>query len=92
MDGELTDSVMGSSHSAESVLRARFLLMTGKGEFLLADGQIARVNDLRDDVDAVLEFEIDEVRFAVFNFVNRWLFGSRALDVGKRVVVIDRGD
>ena len=71
---------------------ARFLLMTGKGEFLLADGQIARVDDLRDDVDAVLEFEIDEVRFAVLDFVDRGLFGSRALDIGKCVVVIDRGD
>lgn len=56
----------------------RFLLMTEKGEFLLADGQIARVNDLRDDVDTILKFEIDEVRLAVFDFVNRWLFGMGA--------------
>ena len=70
MAGELTDSVMGSSHSAESILRVCFLLMAGKGEFLLADGQIACVHDFRDYVDAVLEFEVDEIGLAVFNFVN----------------------
>jgi len=88
--GELTDSVMGSSHSAESVLRVCFLLVAGKGEFLLTDCEIASVHDLRDDVDAVLEFEVDEIRVAIFDFVNGRFFGSRALDVGERVIVIDR--
>jgi hypothetical protein len=81
---------MGSSHSAESVLRARFLLVAGKAEFLFADGEIADVHDFRHDVDTVLEFEVDEIRLAVFDFVNGWLLGSRALDVGERVIVIDR--
>jgi hypothetical protein len=81
---------MGSSHSAESVLRVRFLLVAGKREFLLADGEIAGVHDFRDDVDTVLEFEVDEIRLAVFDFVDGRLLGSRALDVGERVIVIDR--
>ena len=60
--------------------------------FLLADGEVSAVEDFRNDVNAVLELEVDEVRFAVFHFVKSRLFLRGALDVGECVVVVNRGN
>src|SRR5271155_5695550 len=59
--------------------------------FLLADGEVARVNDLGCDVHTVLELERNQVGLAVFDFVKSGLFACSALDVGEGIVVIDRG-
>ena len=48
-----------------------------KRQFLFADGEIAGVDDLGSDVDAVLDLEGDQVRLAVLDFVESGLF-SRA--------------
>src|SRR5580704_10062255 len=65
---------------------------TREDEFLFADGQIAAIEDLGDNVHAVFELELDEVRLAVFHFVQSGFFPGVAADVGEGVVVIDRGN
>jgi hypothetical protein len=68
------------------------LLMPGEGDLLLANRQITGVYNFRDDVDAVLQVEVDEIRRAVLNFVDGRLLESRALDVRESVVVEDRAN
>src|SRR5258708_24368826 len=63
-----------------------------KRQFLFADGEIAAVEDLGDDVNAVFELEIDQVGFSVLYFVQGRFFPRGTLDVGESVVVIDRGN
>ncbi len=63
-----------------------------KAQFLFADGEVARVDDLGRDVHAVLDLERDQVRLAVFDFVQSGFFARGALDVGEGVVVVDGGD
>src|SRR6202142_4480065 len=63
-----------------------------EGHFLLADGEVARVNDFGCDVHTVLELEWNQVGLAVFDFIKSRFFARCALDVGKGVVVVDRGD
>src|ERR1700691_3057162 len=59
--------------------------------FLLADGEVARVNDLGCDVHTVLELERNQVGLAVLHFIKSGLFACSALDVGEGIVVVDRG-
>jgi len=68
------------------------LLLPRKGELLFADGEIAAVENLGNDVGAVHQIEIYDIRFAVFDFVNGRLLGSCTSDVGEAVVVEDRGN
>src|ERR1700733_10829084 len=65
---------------------------TRKWNFLVANGEVARVDDLGRDVNAVLELEGDQVRLAVLDFIESGLFLRGALDVGERVVVVDDGN
>src|SRR6266851_5813077 len=58
-------------------------------QFLLADREISRVDDFGNDVDAVLELEGDQIRFPVFDLVQRWFFSRAAADVGEGFIVID---
>src|SRR5271155_3104152 len=60
-------------------------------QFLVADGEVARVNNLGCDVHTVLELEWNQVGLAVFDFIKSGLFACSALDVGEGIVVIDRG-
>src|SRR5579885_3483395 len=60
-----------------------------KRQFLFADREVAVVDDLGRDVDAIRELEGDQVRFAILDFVQGGLFPRGALDVGKRVIVVD---
>src|ERR1700739_539912 len=60
--------------------------------FFLAHCQITRVNDLRNDINAVFELKRDEVCLAVLDLVECGLLASRAADVGEPVVVVDRGN
>src|SRR5229473_3750408 len=64
---------------------------TRKRQLLFADGEVTGVDDLGCDVNAVLELERDQVRLAVLDFIQSGLFPCGALDVGKRVVVVDDG-
>ena len=66
------------------------VLTTRERELLLADGEVSAIENLRNDVNAVLELEVDEVRFAVFHFVKSRLLSRGALDVGEGVVVVNR--
>src|SRR5260370_18674837 len=61
-------------------------------QLLFADGEVPAVENLGNDVDAVLELEIDQVGFAVLHFVQSRFFPRCALDVGKGIVVVDRGN
>src|ERR1035438_2139365 len=63
-----------------------------KRQFLFADREVAGVDDLGRDVNAVLDLERNQVRFAVLDFIERGFFARGALDVGKRIVVVDGGD
>src|ERR1035441_247102 len=64
---------------------------TRKRQLLFADGEVTGVDDFGCDVNAVLELERDQVRLAVFDFIESGLFPCAALDVGERVVVVDGG-
>src|SRR5271156_6029945 len=59
--------------------------------FLLADREVAGVNDLGCDVHTVLELERNQVGLAVLDFIESGLFTRSALDVGEGIVVVDRG-
>src|SRR5271168_1630089 len=63
-----------------------------KRQFLFADGEVAGVDDLGGDVNAVLKLKRDQVRFAILDFIQSGLFPRAALDVSERVVVVDSGD
>src|SRR5258708_34267552 len=65
---------------------------TRKRQLLFADGEVAGVDDLGCDVNAVLKLEGDQVRLAVLDFIESGLFPRAALDVSERIVVIDGGD
>src|ERR1700693_4912789 len=69
--------------------RCRFSVVPLEGHFLVADDEIAVINDFWSDVNAVFNLEVDEVGLSVFDFVEgRFLWGG-TLDVGKSLVVID---
>jgi hypothetical protein len=70
----------------------RVPLLPPKAELPLADDEIAAVHNLGKDIYAVCKIEVGEIPLAVFNFVDGRSLASRALDVGERVVAIDRGD
>src|SRR5208337_3321342 len=61
-------------------------------QFLPADSEVTGVDDFRRDVDAVIKLKVDEVGFAVLDFIQRRFFSRRALDVGELVIVIHRGN
>src|SRR6267143_427868 len=61
-------------------------------QLLLANGEVGAVEDLGNDVNAILELEIDQVWFPVLHFVQGGFFPSGALDIGEGVVVIDGGN
>src|SRR6266481_4523824 len=63
-----------------------------KRQFLFADDEVAAVEDLGDDVNAVFELEIDQVGFSVLYFVQGRFFPRGTLDVGEGVIVIDSGN
>src|ERR1700682_817036 len=63
-----------------------------EGHFLVADDEIAVINHLGSDVNAVLNLEVDEVGLSVFDLVEGWFFWGGTLDVCKRLVVIDHRD
>src|SRR5271163_2771609 len=62
-----------------------------KRQFLFADGEVAGVDDLGRDVDAVLKLKRDQVRFAILDFIQSGLYPRVTLDVSERVVVVDGG-
>src|SRR5260221_13409541 len=64
----------------------------GARQLLSADREVAGVDDLGCDVDAVLELEGDQVRFAVLDFIESGFFSRATLDIGERVVVVDDGN
>src|SRR6266850_1895733 len=66
-----------------------FSVVPLKGHFLVANDEIAVINDLGSDVHPVFNLEVDEVRLSVFDFVESRFLWSGTLDIGKRLVVID---
>jgi hypothetical protein len=77
---------------ADSCRVPQFAASTAReGQFFLADGEITGVDDFGSDVHAVLDLKANQVRLAVLHFVESRFFPGGALDVGERVVVIDRG-
>src|SRR5580698_3109018 len=78
-------SVMGSFMVSLSLCGC----LAREDDALFAHGEIAGIENFRDDVDAVRELEVDEARLAVFDFIERWFFLGGALDVGEGVVVVD---
>src|SRR6266850_5035861 len=66
-----------------------FSVVPLESHFLVANDEIALINDLWSDVNAVFNLEVDEVGLSVFDFVEgRFLWGG-TLDVGEHLVVID---
>src|SRR5215469_13467528 len=63
-----------------------------KGDLLLSDDEISVIDDLGGDIDAVFKLEVEEVRSSVFDFVEGRFLAGAALDVGKRLVVVDHRD
>jgi hypothetical protein len=63
-----------------------------EGDLFLADREVPAVDDFGNDVHAVLDLEIDQVRFAVFHFIKRRLLTGSSLDVGECVVVVNGGN
>ena len=57
---------------------------------VLADFEIAIIDDLGHDVSAIFQLEGDEIGLAVLHLVDGELFRSRRLDVGELVIVVDR--
>lgn len=66
--------------------------MALEGEFFLADSQIAVVHNLGDDVNAIAQVKVDEIRLAIFHLVDGWFLLGIALDVGKFFVMVDGGN
>src|SRR6266852_8704938 len=66
--------------------------LASKVQFFLADREITGVDDFGNDVDAVLELEGDEIRFPVFDFIQRGFFSRATADIREGVIVVDRGD
>src|SRR5215813_13143887 len=64
----------------------------GEAELLLADGQVAAVQNLRRHIHAVLDLEGNEIGLSVLQFIKRRLLAGRTADIGKYVVVVDRGN
>ena len=60
-----------------------------EGQLLVSNGKVSVVDDFGSDVDPLFDLEVDEVWLSVLDFVESWLLGCGALDVGKRVVVIN---
>src|SRR5207244_11567473 len=60
-----------------------------KGDLLLPDDEISVIDDLGGDIDAVFHLEVEEVGLSVFAFVEGGFLAGAALDVGKRLVVVD---
>src|SRR5579875_60537 len=71
-----------------SLWRNRFSL---EPRLFLAYGEIAAVNNFRDDVNPVHQIEVDKTRLPVFDLVDRGLFLRVTLDVGESIVVVDGG-
>src|SRR5271169_1195037 len=63
-----------------------------KRQLLFADGEVAGVDDLGRDVNAVLKLKRDQVGLAILDFIESGFFPRAALDVSKRIVVVDGGD
>ena len=63
-----------------------------KPQLPFANGEVAGVDDLGCDVNAVLELERDQVRLAVLDFIESGFFSRATLDIGERVVVVDGGN
>src|SRR5690348_10731709 len=63
-----------------------------EGELLFPDGEVSAVEDFGNDVDTLFELEVDQIRLAVFDFVEGWLFRRGALDISESVFVINRRD
>jgi hypothetical protein len=57
--------------------RSLLVRVPRESDFLLANRQIPGVHDLRDDVHAIVQIEVDEIRLAVFDFVNGRLLRER---------------
>ncbi len=73
-----------------SALRGLTLASPCESDFSFADGKVAVVDHLGDDVDTVLKLKVDEVRRAIFDFVKSRFFTRGALDISEGVVVVDR--
>src|SRR6266404_2879633 len=58
-------------------------------QLFLAHDEVPCIDNLGNDVDAVLELERDQIWFAVLELVQNGLFAGGAADVGEGVVVID---
>src|SRR5216684_6103140 len=65
---------------------------THERQFHLADREVARVDDLGSDVNAVLELERDQVGLAILDFIKGGLFAGSAPDVRKHFIVIHGRD
>jgi len=50
-------------------------------QLLLSDDKVSFVDDLRRDVVAVFNLEVDEIRLSVFDFVESGFLWSSTLDV-----------
>src|SRR3954451_14554306 len=68
-------------------LRSCSVALTIERQPLLANHQIAVVNDLGNHVDAAFQVEIDEARLFVLNLVKGWFFFRSRLDVSEPVIV-----
>src|SRR5579862_5665360 len=60
--------------------------------FFLANRQVPVVDDLGCHINSAVVLEIDQVRLSVFEFIQGWLFASRAVDIGELVVMVNFGN
>src|ERR1700733_5133532 len=63
-----------------------------KRKFFLTDRKVARVDDFRRDVHAVLKLEREQVRFAILDFIQSGFFARGAPDVCEGIVMVDGGN
>src|SRR5262245_33713916 len=75
--------------AAQSVWWTWLFALPFKSALVLADGEVALIHNVIDNVNAVLQAEIDERRLSVLHLVKRrFLDGGRA-NVGKTVIVVN---
>src|SRR6267143_6249675 len=61
-------------------------------QFPLANGEIAGVEDFGNDVDAVFQLEVEQIRFPVLDLVQRWFLSRAAADIREGFIVVDGRD
>src|SRR5579864_1620554 len=85
-------SVVRSGMGADTVAINDSLLLPFKCHVLLADLQIPFVHNFGQDVSAVFQLKVDDVRLVIFDLIDGEFLGGVGLDVSELIVVVDGGD